>query len=133
MAFSTLAAKVRSLIETRTLSFAGTQDAGTKDSRWSSILHSLTYGILFFVFPFTMLGTNAGIGGPLIVALHSKATSEALVTFGSVVTITGVAIGLWAFGNVAALSSDGGIRVDDEPFKPNGSQNGRQYGTNDTV
>jgi hypothetical protein len=119
MAFSTLAALVRTLIETRKLSFDG-QNGETllgvdiKDSKWSNRLHPLLYGVLFFLFPFTMLGTNAGIGGPLIVALHSNATSEALVTMGSVVTIFGVVTGLWVLSNVSTLEIEGRVRLGDE-------------------
>lgn len=140
MTFSSLAASVRALIETRRLSFDGGHDGGesssgvgVEDTKWSGRLHSLTYGVLFFLFPFTMLGTNAGIGGPLIIALHSSATSEALVTMGAVVTIIGVFTGLWALSNITALKKEGLVRLEDDHIKSNGNSTARQHGATSSV
>ncbi|KAI9830039.1 MAG: hypothetical protein M1819_005869 [Sarea resinae] len=88
MVFSTVCANVRA-----------------RATSWPALL------TIFFVFPFTMVGSNAGIGSPLIVALHSSNPTEAVVTVGSLLCIAFACVVVW--GAYFFLPSEGKIALEE--------------------
>jgi len=70
------------------------------------------------------MGSNLGVGAPLIISLHSSSTSEALVTLGSIATILGVGISLWVLSYVVPL--EGSLQLNGN--KLNGTSHEDQLG-----
>jgi hypothetical protein len=64
------------------------------------------------------MGSNIGLGGPLIVALHSSAVSESLVQLGSIATMIGVGVALYVLSLVVQV--EGTIKLESPRYNGNG-------------
>ncbi|KAF2805690.1 uncharacterized protein BDZ99DRAFT_466633 [Mytilinidion resinicola] len=76
---------------------------------------------LFVLFPATFYLANLGAGAPLIITLHAKNTTPALVTFGSLVTIAFALTLVWGASYLLPVDGQIALGEDEAPYKPNGT------------